>query len=90
MSLVRRAAESQEITVAEYIRNIVLPWAAADLGEPPPDLSEYGSGDTVQEAAKRSGLTVREYEARAAKLLAAQELGLDPGRKVSEVRKRAG
>lgn len=89
-NLVRRAADHEGVSVAEYVRNLVIPWAAADLGEPPPDMSEYGSEDSVQEAARRAGLSVREYEARAAKLLAARDLGLEPARKVSEVRAKAG
>lgn len=77
--------------MAEYIRNLVIPWAAADLGDPAPDMSEYSSGDVVVEAAGRAGLSVREYESRAAKRLAAQELGITgPDRKISEVRKKAG
>jgi hypothetical protein len=87
--LVRRAAEKEGTDVAKYIRNLVIPWAAADLGEGAPDMSEYADESSVQEAARRAGLSVREYEARAAKMLAARELGLEGAqRKVSEVRKK--
>lgn len=88
-NIVKRAADAAGVTVAEYVRNIVIPWAAADLGETAPDMSEYASGDSVQEAARRAGLTVREYESRAAKMLAARDLGLEsPAKHVSEVRRK--
>jgi len=88
LDLVQRAAEKEGIGRAEFIRNIVIPWAAAELGEGPPDMSIYASQDDIKLAAHRLGMTVPQYTAHAAKLQAAKDLGKGEGppRRVSEIR----
>jgi len=90
LAVVQQACEKAGCTVADYVRNLIIPWAYADRGMAAPDMSEYATHSTVMAAAKAAGMSVREYESRAAKAAAARDLGLDNTHKVSEVRKAVG
>lgn len=77
--LVRRAAAKAEKTVSDYVRDIVVQWAASDLGErlpPLPDLKRGRYRELVEGAAKRAGMTVTAFERHAAETLAAQAMGV--------------
>lgn len=73
--LIREAAELKGCrSVAQYVREVVLPWAASDLGgrEAPVDFSQYrrhlvrSTRDLIAEAAHKAGLSTREFMKRAA------------------------
>lgn len=55
-ALVHEAAEKSGLTGSAYMRQVLLTYAAADLGRESPDLSPY-AGDHVSLAAKRLGMT---------------------------------
>lgn len=65
--LVYEAARKRGLTVAQYVREVVLAWAASDLGAPSPDLSGYASSDLIVSAAREEGITAREFMLRAAR-----------------------
>lgn len=55
-ALVHEAADKAGMTGSAYMRQVLLTYAAADLGAHAPDLSPY-SGDNVSLAAKKMGVT---------------------------------
>jgi hypothetical protein len=73
--MIAAAASKAEKTAADYLRDIVLPMVALDLGvECPEYQSLSGTTDIVAQAASRAGLSVREYERRVAREHAAREI----------------
>lgn len=79
--LVDRAAAKHGKTLSDYCRDVVIPWAASDLGEKVttmPVLARGRHASMVNEAAKKRGLTREEFERLAVEQMAAKELGL-PG-----------
>lgn len=93
-ALIHAAASAEGLTLAAYMRGVVVPWAASDLGQGAPDMSVYEHVDIVGEAAKAAGLSVREYSAQAARNAAAQDLGIKArletvGQKIQEIRDSA-
>ena len=77
--VVVRAAAKAGKTLSDYCRDIVLPWAASDLGErlpPMPPLERNRYQTMLHEAAKRAGLTPEQFERRASEHAAALALGI--------------
>jgi uncharacterized protein (DUF1778 family) len=77
--IVRRAAAKAGKTISEYVGDVVVPWAASDLGEAMPRLPKLERGRykaMVEQAAKRAGMTPAQWERHAAETLSAQALGL--------------
>ena len=73
--LIARGAEKAGKSIADYLRDIVLPMVALDVGMPCPEYASLsGAIDLVAQAASRAGLSVREYERRVAREQAAKEL----------------
>ncbi len=87
VELIRRAADHTGKRLSDYIRDLVVPQAARDLGEDEPNLPKiergrYGS--IVAKAAKARGMSREDFEAWAAQQLALEiasggELDPDPG-----------
>ncbi len=74
----RAAKKAGASSAAAYMRKVILEWAASDLGEPVPEFrSLEGHGDVVAEAAKRHGMSAREYMLKAAREMASKELAHD-------------
>lgn len=71
--MVHEAAASRQESAAQFMRTFILEWSAMVLGKPAPDLSEY-SGDIIATAAKKLGMTPKEFADRAAKEAAARAL----------------
>lgn len=77
--IVRRAAHSKNKTVSEYVGEIVVPYAAEDIGEevpPLPKLEKDRHKKMVAQAAAARGMTPAQYERHAADVLSAMDLGL--------------
>lgn len=79
--LVHRAAEKQNESAANYMRRIVLDWAASDLGVPAPTYTATERPSVlIAEAAKKRGLTTREFLHQAAREIAERDrVSSDPG-----------
>jgi hypothetical protein len=76
--LVEQAAEKAGKTLSEYCRDVMIPYAAKDLGVPVPSLPDMKRGrftEIVTEAAKITGLTPEEFMRQASERLAAAALG---------------
>jgi hypothetical protein len=76
--IVRRAAARAGKTISEYVADVVVQWAASDLGEALPPLPRLERGRykrMVEEAAERAGMTRAQWERHAAEVLSAQALG---------------
>lgn len=58
--LLHEAAAKHDESAASYMRRVLITYAAADLGLDAPDLSPY-SADAVSLAARRLGLTVKDF-----------------------------
>lgn len=77
--IVQRAADKAGKSVSQYIGDIIVPWAASDLGERMPKLptvAERNYRSMLEQAAKRAGMTPAQWERHAAETLSAQALGL--------------
>jgi uncharacterized protein (DUF1778 family) len=77
--LVRRAAAKADKSISEYVGDVVVAWAASDIGEkvvPLPKLERGRYKRLVDEAAKRAGMTRAQWERHAAETLSAQALGI--------------
>lgn len=66
-ALVHEAAARQGVSAANAMRKVVLEWAASVLDREPPDLTMYDHTDLIGEAAKRLGMSTREYGVWAAR-----------------------
>lgn len=86
--LVHDAAKAKGLSIADYLRRVVLEWAASDLGQPPPDLSIY-TPDLVAQAARKLGMSPREFSAKAVRDAAERAMGLDSLVRPSEIRAKA-
>ncbi len=73
--LIHEAARTQGENASTYMRRIVLLCVAADLGIEL-DMAGYETTDLVTQAAKKLGMTPREFAANAARDAAADALGL--------------
>lgn len=73
--LIHEAAKTKDMSVSDYARRILIDWAASDLGKSPPDLSCY-EPDLVAQAAKKLGMTPREFASNAAREAASKALQL--------------
>lgn len=66
-----------KLSTASYMRRKLLPLIAAELGvECPEFLSLDGPNDLIAQAAAKRGISVKDFQALAAKEFAARELGL--------------
>jgi hypothetical protein len=77
--IVRRAAEKAGKSISEYVGDIVVPWAASDLGERLPPLPPLERGryrTLVEAAAARAGMTRRQWERHAIETQNALALGI--------------
>jgi uncharacterized protein (DUF1778 family) len=76
---IQRAAKKEGASsAAAFMRKHILEWSAAVLNEPVPEFrSLEGQGDVVAEAAKRHGMSARDYMLKAAREMAAKELAHD-------------
>lgn len=78
VDLVHRAADATDKNLSDYIRDIIVPVAAKDLGEEPPELPRLKRGrysSMIAQAAKAAGMSREDFEAMvladaAAKMLA--------------------
>jgi uncharacterized protein (DUF1778 family) len=75
--LMRRAAKAQGVRLSDYIRDLVVPQAARDLGEELPPLpriekGRYGSAEA--KAAKARGMSLDDFRAWAAQQMTLQVL----------------
>lgn len=78
-AIVDRAAARAGKSLSDYCRDLVIPWAASDVGErlPPMPKLERGRYSTMlAKAAKAVGLTPEQFEKKAAEQAAAHALGL--------------
>lgn len=78
-AIVERAAERAGKSLSDYCRDIMIPWAASDLGEtlpPMPRLERGRHASMIAKAAKAVGLTPEQFERRAAEQAAAAALGM--------------
>lgn len=78
-SAIERAAHKAKKSLSDYCRDVVIPWAYSDLGERRPHLPPLEQGrhaSIVAKAAKAVGLTVEQFERRAAEQAAARALDM--------------
>ncbi len=75
-AIVRAAADAKGLKTSEYMRDLVLEWAASDVGITRPDTRVYAYRNIVEEVARAKGLSVRQYEAHVAREQAKRELGI--------------
>ena len=60
--IVDQAAKKAHKSVADYVRQVTLDWAASDIGVPAPDYSVLPRfTDTVEAVAKSKGMTKQQY-----------------------------
>lgn len=85
--IVDKAAKLADRSVADYVRDVTLQWAASDAGVPAPDYSVLPRfSDAVTEAARALGLTKEHY----LRLAAAEKLERDAAKgRVETVVRRA-
>ncbi len=79
--LVRRAAAKKGQTVSDFISDLIVPWAAAELGEKVPELPRIGrrwQASLIAKAAEAEGLSPKEFADRAVAEAALQRLGYAP------------
>ncbi len=77
--IIGRAAEKVGKSLSDYCRDIVIPWAASDLGERLPHLPKLEQGrhqNLIAKAAKLVGLTPEQFERKAAEQAAARALDM--------------
>lgn len=78
-TIVERAAERAGKSLSDYCRDIIIPWAASDMGEklpPMPKLERGRHAAMVSKAAKLLGLTPEQFERKAAEQAAAAALNM--------------
>jgi len=72
--LVHAAADKKGVSAADYMRHVVLEWAASDLGVPIPDLTAPASASAmIAQAAKARGVSTREFMQQAAREVALRD-----------------